>query len=403
MSQRVIIGVVIVLFLALIGGGVWYYFSVLQGGEGAPAGETDGDGGLFPFGEPAEDVPEDERSTTTDDGEVQPAPVLRQVTNQPIAGATIISDEAGAFIHYIEQAQGHVFRANATTTANTRISNTTIPEIQTATWAPDAEYFIARYFGDDGETVRSFSGNIAEGETQGTFLRENITDIALRPDGERVAALTQNGDGSQTIATNPDGTEPVSVRESSLSGWDIRWETANELIYTTRGSARILGSAYALDLSNGAFTQIVGARNGLATLPDPDGTHLLYSETENGTPSLAVYDRTNDTHRELALNTFAEKCVWSRADTSVVYCAVPNNIPQETYPDAWYRGDVSFTDALWRINVSEGRSQFIFDVSAQSASDIDVVDLRVSSDDSLLIFTNKRDGSLWALDLTQVE
>ena len=58
------------------------------------------------------------------------------------------------------------------------------------------------------------------------------------------------------------------------------------------------------------------------------------------------------------LETLPEKCVWSKADASIFYCAVPENIPADNiYPDVWYQGLMSFSDAIWKVNIKTGEEK----------------------------------------------
>ncbi len=83
----------------------------------------------------------------------------------------------------------------------------------------------------------------------------------------------------------------------------------------------------------------------------------------------------------------------------MTYCAVPTNIPNGVYPDAWYQGRVSFSDNIWKINVATGETNIISSLPRESSQQIDAMNLKLSDDDSYITFINKTDLTLWGLNL----
>jgi hypothetical protein len=101
----------------------------------------------------------------------------------------------------------------------------------------------------------------------------------------------------------------------------------------------------------------------------------------------------------LSLNTLSDKCVWSKKFKTTVYCAVPQSIPRGTYPDDWYRGTVSFSDNLWKIDAASMETDLILNPSFEGGGDMDMTRLDIDGNDEHLIFLDKNDLSLWELDL----
>ncbi|MEI6494976.1 MAG: hypothetical protein WCO03_02855, partial [bacterium] len=88
------------------------------------------------------------------------------------------------------------------------------------------------------------------------------------------------------------------------------------------------------------------------------------------------------------------------ADSSTLYCAVPTIVPAGEYPDDWYRGEVKFNDSLWQINVADGKTTLLNSPSASLINEeMDATGLFLNPIETRLFFTNKRDRSLWMLDL----
>ena len=101
----------------------------------------------------------------------------------------------------------------------------------------------------------------------------------------------------------------------------------------------------------------------------------------------------------IGLKTLPEKCVWGK-NSDVLYCSVPKFIDQFDYPDAWYQGQVSFSDQIWKINVANNNAELLADpASIAGGEDIDGIKLAVDDGENYLFFVNKDNSYLWKLDL----
>jgi hypothetical protein len=81
-----------------------------------------------------------------------------------------------------------------------------------------------------------------------------------------------------------------------------------------------------------------------------------------------------------------------------VYCAVPTNL-QGNLPDDWYQGAITFTDRIWKIDLTERTATLVLDPQQTGKVDVDAVNLTVDSSEDMLIFTDKHSGALYAYDL----
>jgi hypothetical protein len=67
------------------------------------------------------------------------------------------------------------------------------------------------------------------------------------------------------------------------------------------------------------------------------------------------------------------------------------------YPDYWYQGLVSFTDYFVKINTKT--KNIITIANSQNETPVDATNLFFNKDESKLFFINKKDSTLWQLDL----
>ena len=142
--------------------------------------------------------------------------------------------------------------------------------------------------------------------------------------------------------------------------------------------------------------RILGDIPGLVTNVNPNTTLVAYTDSN---PTLSIFNIKSGNTVSTGLNTIANKCTWSPIQTTTLYCAVPQNIPEGNYPDAWYQGLVSFSDDIYQIDANTGQAIEIGNISQQAGQPIDAENLKVSPDGNFLIFTNKIDLSLWALQI----
>ena len=135
-------------------------------------------------------------------------------------------------------------------------------------------------------------------------------------------------------------------------------------------------------------------------LANTDGTKYLVG-TGGTSLSLSVLDAKTGVTTNLNINTIPDKCVWSRKQVNIVYCAAPKRIVQGVYPDDWYKGKVLFNDYIWKIDTTSGTTQSIIDLAQESSELFDATNLVLAPSEGYMAFMNKRDLTLWGLDLTR--
>jgi hypothetical protein len=127
----------------------------------------------------------------------------------------------------------------------------------------------------------------------------------------------------------------------------------------------------------------------------------LYSEVGPKGFYLKVYPFSGGSPVDTVVSTLPEKCVWSKNKTDTVYCAVPEFIPENNSLDSWYKGLVSFSDEIWKIDTETGMGEMVRKLNDAVPGGIDATYLMLSPKEDYLIFTNKKDYHLWSLHLTK--
>lgn len=403
--------ILLFVLIALLGALGWYFFGRGGSTPNTPGTDTE-DTDLFPFGSNTSGGnsqtgtvrPGGAGDGTTIDlsggaGSIKPR--LRKVSDDQVSGAGIVSKGDISIIRYMDRATGHIFESNADTMARNKISNITMPQIHETLWSTDGTELIARYLKDDGVTIQSFYGRLPATTTsnsviEGYFLPSNIKEISLF--ANKIIYLDPTVDGALT-SSDVDGGKKSYVTNLYSRDWLLQLASLKNALIGAKPSGLVGGDLYTLDMMTGVKLKVMKDILGLTGLMSPDGAYIFASASERSGVASAIYDTKSKIFSTLTVSTLSDKCVWSTAEKNVAYCAVPTAIPSGVYPDDWYQGIVSFDDRLWRIDASSSETDLIIDPSIEVSIDMDMIKLNTDASGSHLIFIDKKDSSLWVLDL----
>ncbi|HEY4479841.1 MAG TPA: hypothetical protein VI981_05845 [Candidatus Paceibacterota bacterium] len=358
--------------------------------------------------------PEPQGGQNNDNLSSSPLATLRKISSLPQAGAVAIDIENETEILFVDQATGHVFRGSTEDPSISRISNTTIPKITEALWLASGTGFIARYLDQDGKTIQSYSATLIPRATstiedtgensvpfkiEGKFLPRNLK-VLIPSESDDLIFYIPEGERSVGYTAKNDETKRTEVFNSDLGEWQIAWPKATHLALTTKPSGTVRGTLYLHNLKTKVTEKIMDGL-GLTALINNSLSRVLYanpSEKEFGLKVLSIKDHavTN-----LGSGGLPEKCVWSKKEDFVVYCAIPKAIPGALYPDMWYQGIVSFNDTIWQLNLKNGSTIELADPEKETGEMMDAVRFFLNGKEDSLFFTNKRDNTLWSISLKE--
>jgi hypothetical protein len=333
------------------------------------------------------------------------APSLIKITDGPVSAGEAVFDIPPAQtssttftpgdvgVRYIDRESGNVYQYNALTRKLTRLSDKTLPGIQEASWLPDGSAAFVQFLAQTSGVSHIDTYELPFDGNGGYFLQQDLAQAAVIGSSS-VFTLTTNSSGSVGSLARADGSSIKTLFTSPLTSIVARAAGAN-IVTVTKASSELDG--YAFTLSGGAFTPILGPLRGLTILPSPSGNIILYSYTDGSALHMAALNLSSGTNTILPLATLAEKCVWT-ADNTTLYCAIPTSV-SGNLPDDWYQGAVSFTDRIWRIDLTSRLATLVLDPSSSGKTDIDAVNLTIDPNSQVLIFRNKKDSSLWAFSL----
>lgn len=309
-----------------------------------------------------------------------------------------------SFVKYSDKETGNIYQSVSDRPDERKYSETTIPAIYESFFAKRSILF--RYL--SGNTIVTFMGDLPEeilgreisggNEIFGNFLAENIKDVSVSRDGNKIFYLSNNTRGVVGNIMDSQSNNKVSVFDSPFSEWTSMWSGENKVTLTTKPSGLVPGYAYILDTRTKNYDKLIGNINGLVTLTNESSDLVLYSDQNL---DLRIFDVYQNRSKELRLKSHADKCVWS-SDNIHLYCAIPKNVPSRLiYPDFWYQGEVSYDDEIFKINTETGQRTKIMNLSFEEGGVItDAINLKLDKKEENLFFMNKIDSYLWKLRLT---
>ncbi len=316
------------------------------------------------------------------------------------------------FIRYMERGTGNVKEIDLRGKVPYRISNTTIPGIINSFWNFDGSKIIFRKLSEDNKIQNyyafvNYSQSTSTGETiignlEISVLADNITQIAISPNKESAYYLTETLGGTIGLMSDFISKTAPKTKQSSnslIKDWLVDWPKTNTIALSTKPSGEVEGYLYFLDLKNGSLEKILEKVTGLTALVNPSNQTLIYSQSTTGGILTYLYDYKNRRASLFSAQTLPEKCVWSKGDSDIIFCAVPSFIESGVYPDQWYQGTTSFEDEIWKINTKTGESEIIVGKKYFGLSGVDATQLSLSETENYIGFVNKKDSSLWTIQL----
>lgn len=307
-------------------------------------------------------------------------------------------------IRFIERATGHIYETATTTEKNNRISNTTIPKIYEAHFIENGKSILLRDLVGPTDVIRTRYGisslattTDAEETLQTTDLPTNILQLALSPSKDKVFSILK--EGVTGFVSKTDGGGKQTLLNIPFNEWLVSWPENKTILLTTKPSGFYPGYAYSINPDTKIFSRVLGGISGLTTLMSPDTNRLIYSQSISGSFNLYLLDRKTKETTILSIKTLPEKCVWSNTESAVLYCAVPEQVSFNVYPDAWYQGKLSFSDSIWKVDVVSGETRELSRLREVAGEIIDVESIKISKKDDYLLFTNKVNLQLWGLNL----
>jgi hypothetical protein len=442
---------IIFLLLIIAGGAYWYMFFYGPGNQVEPVVTTGTTGGFVPLNAPNDqngsvtnntssgnaDTNSDNAgtnaSTTADTPASNPIPYLRLLSDSPIGGYGASTTASTTVVRWIDRGRGNVLEAKGDSLEIVTLSNTILPRTYESVWNRNLTAMIGSLLSTNTDVptvvyaklnqqatttkittttsntasstasttvTTSATTNITPYNLKGKNLPANMLAYAVSPKGDKVFMLIKENGQSAGYLANFDGTSVSKIFVNPLTQVNVEWPEETTIAITTKGSASHAGFLYFVNTKTGLWKKILGPIYGLSTKVSRDAKYILASGTgKDQTVTTSIYSIGTTTPTDATLRTLADKCVWGNFYREIVYCATPAQQVNATYPDDWYRGNVTSSDKIWQLNVKTGDIRLVSSIFDKSDRLINAFNLGLDTRDDFLFFMNKDDLSFWSLDL----
>lgn len=330
-------------------------------------------------------------------------PLFAQASGAP-SGAPYYSSSS-SLARFVDTQNGNVYDVDLTNGTINRITNTLISRVGQTIWI-DSNRVILRAL-NDAERITTFNAVITGSTTpktlSGTFLEEDIPAIVASPDGSSIARLIPTTKGVDLVRSKPDGSNAKRLWSSSIRSWSLNWTRSKTIFITSRPSAGISGSMYAIDADTGEMSPYIVDIPGLSAHVNPKTNDVVYSASYSDRTVLFYRAASTTLATRLPFQTLAEKCVWSTKNTKTLYCAVPRAIADGVvYPDQWHRGEFHTSDDWFIINVADNTSVPLEDSGLDGSLDVDVSEPTIDKPGNHIVFIDAKSGKPFIINVSQL-
>lgn len=382
MKKKILITFGIILTLLIVG--VWAYLFTF----GAPK-DTAEIFTNFGMGGDAEIVPIPE-STTIDTGDSTTTgtpQALKQLTTRPVAGAVFINE--GNAIRYVEQGTGHIYSIDLTNGTETLISGTTLPGTRNAVFSKDGDLVAITI--SDGGSLKTLVGEVGKEGGQnftGVALPQGAVEIYFGNATNTLMYALKGTAGTAGYSYNTKKETGTQLFSIALRDVHVLWGTPT-YVYTTPS---VKQRGYVYEITKNDLQYVTEGEFGLMAVRD--GLGIVITKQLNGNIVSSQYS--SGIFSPLPTSIIPEKCT---ALNTTLFCAVPSTpIPTESFPDSWYKGEVSFSDVLWIIDTASGNSTIVSNFLNESGREIDVSTIGTNATGTYIYLINKNDNTLWMFD-----
>lgn len=333
------------------------------------------------------------------------SPTLRLVYDEPVGGGVTFERGGKNYTRFVERTKGNVYETDADNIKVKRLTNNTIAQLYNAYWTKNGEQLIGQYLRDQKE-IQTFVGSIksktgGEGELQTQFLSQDLGDIKISPDDNKLAFLSNSVVGSSLITSNLSAGQKVEAFNSPLNEWLVEFPNSSFVTVTSKADKDTQGLSKTINLRTGEEEMVLSGIKGLTTLFNSDLKKVLYSQSVGNSFESSIIEKGKSSPSRLKTNTLPEKCVWSEIEKNILFCATPQNIPEGNYPKDWYLGLISFKDELWKINTTTGETNFLINLSDSSGENFDAYKISLSKNEKFITLVNKNNLKLYTVQITK--
>ncbi len=291
-------------------------------------------------------------------------------------------------VKFYERLTGRAFSVDISTLKTTTLSDRKLSGFIETYWTPTGDQVVSMFQEPEGIRFRSFSYKNSES----TAIDEDITSLALSPDGRSVAYLKATPEGYEVKIGSIDGSGARTILKTRAQDAHLTWPTQDFIFMISRKSdAR--GSDLSTITVGGALSVVIENKENLEYKLSLDGFRLLYSYFAPEEAVSLWYRNGSGQTVALGIATSAQKCAW-HDNNSTITCGVPTrssltrDIPSEKS---------ATIDDVISVDLLTGQQSSLY-IGSHDAL-FSVIHPLLSSTQKAFVFTNLFDQKLYMLSL----
>ena len=322
---------------------------------------------------------------------------LRQLTTRPVAGFREYQATSSEprFILYAEAGTGHIYQINLETGEEVRLSNTTIPNAESAVFSPDQKYVAVRSgYSTQSEVV--LLTLVSGGTSVAKNLLPRMTDFIFSAENELLyTELTSDGTAGRILSptTKITRTQFSIPFQAVTMIWGIDKNTPH-YVYP-KATTKLNGYLYAI--KNGVVIRQPLTGQGL--IAEASSEYIIETELQGEQPVSSIYTLATKKTSPATIIFEPSKCAFSPRNAALLYCGYELTDYSYNYPDDWYRGTRTFNDRIWLLNLKTGSASQLISPEKEVGRQIDITNMNAGIDGKMVYFTNKNDNTLWLYEI----
>lgn len=310
-----------------------------------------------------------------------------------------------ALVYYDRENQGF-FKVNKDGSIF-KMSNNKFHSVVDVVWSPTKNQALIEYPEDSNVAYNKVLYDFDKDRSITSFQKE-MKDFNFSSNGEKLSAkwIGDYEDHNYIVSSDIYGNNFKFIEPIADKSKDVQtvWSPDGEVLATYREA--IDGgrqNIFFINENNKNLKSLVVDGRGFEGIWSPKGDKILYSVFKpemDYNPTLWIASGQGDDlgggKKYVGLNTWVDKCDFSKNDGNIVYCAVPDHLPKGS---GWYpelAKDVPYQ--IYRVNIDTGRKEKIAD-PVINGSRVTIDEIYLGENDQILYYKDALDGHLYSIDL----
>jgi len=302
--------------------------------------------------------------------------------------------------NYYNENDGRFYRLSDKGGEPVLLSDEVFKSVQNTTWSGSGDKAVLEF--PDGSNISyDFKTKVK------ATLPKAAQDFSFSSNGEALAYeyIGEGVDDRWIVASAPngEGQELIQALGDEARNTQVAWSPNNQVVAMYREPTSALGEeVFFIGLNNENFLSLQTNGIGFKGKWSPTGEQILYSvysEKTNYNPMLHIAGAQGDNigaaNRALKIATWPDKCVFQTE--TLLYCAVPQNLPQGSglYPEL----SAGTTDTIYKIDLESNLAAPIAVPQSGDNATFSIDNLMIAPAGNELYFTDQVSGRINRLRL----